>query len=85
MGLFHAEVIFPLIPKLGMQGVAFFDTGQAFDRGEEFSVSDFRSDAGAGIRWISPMGPLRVEYGFKLDPEDGEDMGKFQFSMGAFF
>jgi outer membrane protein insertion porin family len=84
-GLVNLELLFPLIEKIGMRGVVFFDAGNAFDRGEDFSISDFRTAAGAGIRWNSPMGPLRIEWGYNLDPEPGEDKSNWQFSMGVFF
>lgn len=84
-GLVNLELQFPLIEKIAMLGVIFYDTGNAFDDGESFDVSSFRSDAGVGIRWNSPLGPLRIEYGHKLDPDDDESSGKWQFSMGAMF
>jgi outer membrane protein insertion porin family len=40
---------------------------------------------GYGIRWYSPMGPLRLEWGYNPDPDKGESKSKWQFSMGVFF
>jgi outer membrane protein insertion porin family len=42
---------------------------------------------GAGIRWQSPMGPLRLEYGIPVNPRQGIDNpgGKFEFSIGSMF
>jgi len=42
---------------------------------------------GAGIRWASPIGPLRLEYGIPLNPRAGEDSnsGRFEFSIGSLF
>jgi len=68
-----------------MRGVVFFDAGNAFEKMSDFNVSDFRTDAGGGIRWNSPLGPLRIECGYNLDPEPGESNYQFQFSAGAFF
>ena len=84
-GLANAEILFPLIEKMGMRGVFFFDYGNAFLGSNPFQFSDYRYDAGAGIRWNSPMGPLRVEWAYNLDRREGEDSNKFQFSAGAFF
>lgn len=84
-GLATVELLFPLIEKLGIRGVGFFDAGNVYEDLEDFSVSDFRTDAGAGIRWSSPFGPLRIEWGYNLDPEPGEDRSRWQFSAGAFF
>jgi outer membrane protein assembly factor BamA len=37
------------------------------------------------VRWLSPFGPLRLDYGVKLDRRKGEDLGAFQFSVGSAF
>ncbi len=84
-GLGTAEVLFPLVESIGMRGVVFFDAGNAFLKMQDFRINDFRTDAGLGIRWNSPLGPLRVEWGYNLDPEPGEDRYRWQFSAGAFF
>jgi outer membrane protein insertion porin family len=41
---------------------------------------------GAGIRWYSPIGPLRLEYGYVLDRKglDDESTGRFEFTIGMF-
>ena len=84
-GLATVELLFPLVESIGMRGVFFFDAGNAYLKMSDFSISDFRTDAGAGIRWNSPMGPLRIEWGYNLDPREGENKYQFQFSAGAFF
>lgn len=84
-GLATVELLFPLVESIGMRGVFFFDAGNAFRYFSDFRVSDFRTDAGAGIRWNSPMGPIRIEWGYNLDPQPGENNYQFQFSAGAFF
>lgn len=84
-GQVNVELLFPLAEKIGMRGVLFFDAGNAFDDGEDFRLEDFRTAAGAGVRWNSPMGPLRIEWGYNVDRKPGEDSSNWQFSMGAFF
>jgi len=84
-GVMTAELLFPIAEKMGIRGVVFFDAGNAFTGDQDFDVSKFRTDAGAGIRWNSPFGPLRMEIGINLDPEPGEDNYQWQFSAGAFF
>lgn len=79
------EFLFPLVEKLGMRGVIFFDAGNAYSKDAGIDFSDIRTDAGAGIRWNSPLGPLRIEWGYNLDPREGESQSKWQFSTGAFF
>lgn len=84
-GLVNLELLFPIVEKMGIRGLVFFDAGNAFADDEDFDVSEFRTAAGLGVRWNSPMGPLRIEWGYNLDPEPGEDDYNWQFSMGAFF
>ncbi|MFZ3066476.1 MAG: BamA/TamA family outer membrane protein [Nitrospirota bacterium] len=40
---------------------------------------------GAGIRYNTPIGPLRLDYGYKLDREIGEDVGEWHFTLGHAF
>jgi outer membrane protein insertion porin family len=84
-GLGTVELLFPVVESIGMRGVFFFDAGNAFLTMQDFNINAFRTDAGAGIRWNSPLGPLRIEWGYNLDPQPGESKYQFQFSAGAFF
>lgn len=78
------EVLFPLYEPLRMRGLVFFDLGNAFDEREKFHWSVKRS-AGVGIRFTSPIGAIRLEYGFNLAPERGEKAAVLHFSAGAVF
>jgi outer membrane protein insertion porin family len=82
---FNAEMIVPLIKDAGLVGVLFFDTGNVFDDDEEIEFDQLRESAGFGFRWYSPMGPIRIEYGYILDRQEGEDSGRWEFSMGSAF
>ncbi|WP_207687921.1 outer membrane protein assembly factor BamA [Desulfonema limicola] len=82
---FNAEYLFPLIKEAGVTGVIFFDTGNVFGRSDDIQWNELRESAGGGIRWYSPMGPIRIEYGFVLDREDGEEGGRWEFAMGNTF
>jgi len=44
-----------------------------------------RSSVGAGVRWLSPLGPLRLEWGYNLDPRVDEKHSVFEFSVGSAF
>jgi outer membrane protein insertion porin family len=81
---FNFEYTFPLVKDLGLKGVLFFDTGNAWGEDEAF-FSEMRYSVGAGIRWFSPMGPLRLEWGYNLDPKEFEQPSQFEFSIGNFF
>ena len=83
MILFNAELIFPLVEKAGLAGVVFYDTGNAWGEDHDWAIGwdDLRKTTGFGFRWYSPMGPLRLEYGYILDKElRGE--GQWEFTMG---
>jgi outer membrane protein insertion porin family len=83
--IFNAEYMFPLVPAIKLRGVAFFDAGNAFGSGEKIDPGRLRYSTGAGIRWISPMGLIRLEYGFVLNRKEGEKPGKLEFTMGSMF
>jgi outer membrane protein insertion porin family len=85
MALFNAELLFPLLEEQGIRGVLFYDAGNAFNNGVPIRITDFQTDVGAGIRWYSPLGPLRLEWGYALNPKSYQDNYKVQFSMGIFF
>jgi len=78
-----AELMFPIMEELGLRGVAFFDTGNSFGGSEKFSIANFRRSAGFGARWMSPFGPLRVELGFPLNKQSGDDTSVIGFSIGS--
>ena len=79
---FNAELIIPIIKDAGLKGVLFFDTGNAWESG--YHPDDMRKTAGAGIRWYSPMGPLRLEYGYVLDRKIDEPESRWEFTIGMF-
>lgn len=81
--VFNAEYIFPIISEMRLKGVIFFDTGKAYDSLKD--SGDFRYTSGAGFRWISPIGPLRLEYGYNLDKKPEETKGRWEFTFGSFF
>ena len=83
---FNVEYIFPLIKDVGLMGVVFYDTGNLYDNNQNIDLSNLRKSAGFGIRWYSPLGPLRIEDGFILDPKTGEGTGgRWEFTMGQSF
>jgi outer membrane protein insertion porin family len=77
---FNGEFIFNLIKNAGMKGVIFYDTGNAWESG--YHLNDMRRTAGLGIRWYSPIGPLRLEWGYVLDRKDDEPASRWEFTIG---
>lgn len=81
--LYQTELEFPMIKEAGIKGVVFFDVGQAED---VLAADSFFSSVGFGFRWISPMGPLRFEWGFPLQKTAvSPEAMIFDFSIGAPF
>jgi len=81
---FTTEIVFPLIKDAGMKGVIFYDAGNTWNGG--YYLDDLRMTCGGGIRWYSPIGPLRLEYGYVLNNKGLNDdaIGRFEFTIGAF-
>jgi outer membrane protein insertion porin family len=83
---FNLDLTFPLIKGQGVFAGLFFDTGRVYDDNEDIQLEpdDLRKSAGLGIRWMSPMGPIRLEYGFILDQKDSDHgPGNWEFSMAS--
>ncbi len=86
MAQFNVEVVFPLVKEAGLMGVLFHDWGNAYDNGEDIDLGELRKSAGYGFRWYSPIGPIRLEYGYILDDkEDQKGKGRWEFTMGTVF
>jgi outer membrane protein insertion porin family len=82
---FNFEMILPIAPEQGFNVVAFYDTGNAWDEGQSVDLSEMRQSAGFGIRWMSPIGPFRLEWGYILDRQEGEPSSDWSFIIGNFF
>lgn len=84
--IMNAEYIFPIIKPANIKGVLFFDMGNAFDNGESLlTLKGQRHSVGFGIRWFSPIGPLRFEWGYPLDRKKDESSQVFDFTIGSLF
>lgn len=80
--LANLEIEFPILKSARIRGVVFFDAGSAFNN----STPTIYADVGWGIRWFTPIGPLRFEFGSPIVGGTGIDMtSKFQFTIGPPF
>ena len=79
----NLELIFPLINSAVFRGVVFYDIGQAFDDNESIGIDQMRQGWGYGVRWMSPLGPIRVEFGYPINRQPGERGVQTMFSFGA--
>lgn len=87
MLVLNAELRLPVWKDVG--GVAFVDAGNVFGDVADFAVAELRPTAGLGLRYRSPIGPLRVDLGFKLNRRrfGGRDEhgSEWHFSLGQAF
>ena len=65
--------------------VPFFDMGNVWLKANEFNPIKMKFTTGLGLRYNTPVGPLRVDYGLKLRREEGESRGEIHFSVGHAF
>lgn len=81
--MLQTEIQFPLVKEAGIMGAVFFDTGAADDM---LTSSNLYADVGFGVRWYSPIGVLRFEWGFPLNRDSYyQDATVFEFSIGPSF
>jgi outer membrane protein insertion porin family len=64
---------------------AFYDMGNVYGPDESIDPQDWRSGAGLGLSWISPMGPLRLAYAWPVRKFDGDRIQHLQFQIGTTF
>jgi outer membrane protein insertion porin family len=83
MMCYNLEYHFPLLKEQGVVGIVFFDAGNVWSEDESYNFDGLKKSVGAGVRWYSPLGPLRLEYGWKIDPIGDESPGKWEFSIGG--
>jgi outer membrane protein insertion porin family len=85
MLLFNVEMVFPFIKESGMKIVAFYDAGNAWN--DRYYLDDLRQSVGLGLRWYSPIGPLRLEYGYIINGKGLNDnsTGRWEFTIGMPF
>ncbi len=63
----------------------FVDSGSITNRLGDVSLASIRHGGGLGLRYITPVGPIRLDYGFKLDRQTGEDLSRLHFTFGYAF
>lgn len=71
------------VPLTGGLGLVFFaDWGNVWAAPSYVKLADGRWGAGLGFHYLTPVGPFRLEYGFRLDRKPYEDTGALSFSIG---
>jgi outer membrane protein assembly complex protein YaeT len=77
------ELRFPIVGNL--TGAVFVDFGNVFSESFTYRLDELRYAVGPGIRYNTPIGPLRLDVGFIIDRQPGEDFGRVEFSIGQAF
>ncbi|MEX0848905.1 MAG: outer membrane protein assembly factor BamA [Candidatus Dependentiae bacterium] len=86
----NAELIFPIMPDFSFKGLVFYDGGTGWDNPYADDLSpaflrsnnfEYRHAVGVGLRVLNPM-PMKIDWGFKLDPKKGEPGFEVHFAMG---
>ena len=81
-GLFLVNLDFRFPIFGAVEGTVFFDSGNVWPDWRDLDSSDLRSGAGVGLRYLSPIGPIRVEIGWPLDPLDDDSPRVIFLSLG---
>ncbi len=80
-GFTQIELEHPLAREAGLKWVVFFDAGDA----AKFEDFDTKMDYGFGFRWFSPIGILRFEFGYPINPGPKDSGSQFHFDIGQLF
>jgi outer membrane protein assembly complex protein YaeT len=83
LAIFNAELRLPVTGGIGVVG--FVDTGNVFARAADISLGELRTAVGAGLRYKSPVGPLRFDIGAKINRQPGESRTEWFVSFGQAF
>ncbi len=77
MFMFNTEIR-QRVPFLlpGLEFAAFLDGGQVWEDYDDARSQDLQFGTGAGIRYMTPIGPIRLDFGYKLNPNDA-DLNRF--------
>jgi outer membrane protein insertion porin family len=82
----NAEVFFPLIEgDRSVRGSVFFDVGQIYQDGKQSDNESFHYSTGVGVAWNSPIGAIKISYGYPIAAKASDRIQRFQFQMGSVF
>ena len=81
--ILNNELMFPIVKPLNLKGAVFSDIGNAFTAEQGMDLGDLRYSVGAGIRWKSPFGPIRIDLAKALNAKNNERTSKIHFSFGG--
>ena len=86
MALFNFELKFPMFPSLpGLLGAIFLDAGNVFSHRNDFSLGRLEKAIGLGLRYKTPLGPVRFDLAWNLNPPKGAGGAKAFITIGNIF
>ncbi|MCM8798642.1 MAG: outer membrane protein assembly factor, partial [Candidatus Omnitrophica bacterium] len=78
------ETTFPIVENI--KGAVFYDLGNVWKETGDFGSGGIKHSLGTGLRIKTPIGPIKLDFGYPLETEEGEKRaGRFHFSMGQRF
>ncbi len=84
--LLNMEARFLMLKKLpNLYGAIFYDVGQVFPEIQDFNFLKFSQAAGFGLRYRTPLGPVRFDVGWNLNPPDNRWKPRFFLTIGNMF
>lgn len=84
--LFNFELTFPVLAAFeDLFGSVFYDTGNVFELRRHVSLASFRDAVGFGLRYRTPLGPIRVELGWNLDAPEYDKKALIFITIGNVF
>lgn len=84
--LSNLELIFPPPwdpESKSMRLKAFVDAGNVYDTYDGVDLDELRYSAGVSLGWLTPVGPLTFSYAEALNPQDDDEVERFQFTLGT--
>lgn len=67
------------------QVATFLDMGNVYPEVRDLTIADLRKSVGLGLRYLTPIGPIRLDYGHKLHRLQGETPGRLHLTIGYAF
>ncbi|MBN1270840.1 MAG: outer membrane protein assembly factor BamA [Candidatus Aminicenantes bacterium] len=84
--LLNFELSFPLLSALkDLFGTVFYDVGSVFSKRSQFNLKEMQNALGFGLRYRTPLGPVRLEMAWNLDVPQGEKKIFAFFTIGHVF
>lgn len=94
MAVMNIEYKFPIAQEKKrtiLQGALFFDVGGAWRSGNDVNLTlgegenNLKAGVGFGLRFTTPVFPLRLDWGYGLNHRPGEPLSQFYFTIGNMF